>query len=72
MNSFIKVTGIDNEVLYINPSFIQYLASKKEGDSNINAIRLQEDTLIYIKDDIESLVKPKIQDNFYIWNSYYG
>ena len=70
--NFIKVTGIDNDDIYIDPSSIQYLASKIEDGDKVNAIRLKDSTLLYIKEDIESLVKPKIQDNFYLWNSFYG
>lgn len=70
--NLIKVTGFyDNEEIYINPLYIQYLVSKTEKGAKVNAIHLKDDTNIYIKEDIKDIIKHK-EDNFYLWNSFYG
>lgn len=70
--NLIKVTGFyDNEEIYINPLYIQYLVSKTVKGAKVNAIHLKDDTNIYIKEDIKNLIKTK-EDNFYLWNSFYG
>ena len=70
--NLIKVTGFyDNEEIYINLLYIKYLVSKTEKGAKVNAIPLKDDTNIYIKEDIKNLIKTK-EDNFYLWNSFYG
>lgn len=70
--NLIKVTGFyDNEEIYINPLYIQYLVSKTEKGAKVNTIHLKDGANIYIKEDIKNLIKTK-EDNFYLWNSFYG
>lgn len=70
--NLIKVTGFyDNEEIYINPLYIQYLVSKAVKGAKVNTIHLKDGANIYIKENIKNLIKTK-EDNFYLWNSFYG
>ena len=52
--NLIKVTGFyDNEEIYINPLYIQYLVSKAVKGAKVNTIHLKDGANIYIKENIK-------------------